>query len=59
MEINEIGAVGYPAMYGMRGTDTGVVEKSFRNEICKAATRLKTEEMDSDKSITKMRYAEN
>lgn len=59
MDINGIGAVGYPAMYGMRRTEAGVAEKSFTDEICKAAARLETEEMDSEKSITKMRHAEN
>lgn len=56
MDINGIGAVGYLAMYGMRGTDTGVMEKSFRDEICKAATRLETESVDSNKAVTKMRH---
>ena len=59
MDINGIGAVWYPAMYGMRRTEAGVAEKSFTDEICKAAARLETEEMDSEKSITKMRHAEN
>lgn len=59
MGINGIGAFGYLAMYGMRGIEAGVAEKSFSDEMCKAAARLETEEMDSDKSITKMRYAEN
>lgn len=57
MCINGIGATGYLAMYGMRGTDASVVEKSFTDEISKAATRLETERADSDKAVTKIRHA--
>lgn len=56
MSISEIGAAGYSAMYGMRGTERSVAEKSFADEISKAAARLETEEADSDKAVTKMRH---
>ena len=55
MNINGIGAAGYLAMYGMRGAERGVAEKSFADEISKAAARLETEEVDSDKDIAEMR----
>ena len=55
MNVNGIGAAGYLAMYGIRGTEGSVVEKSFADEISKAAVRLETEEADSNKAITKMR----
>ena len=55
MNINGIGAAGYHAMYGIRGTEGSVAEKSFSDEISKAATRLEMEEPDSGKAITKMR----
>ncbi len=56
MSISGIGAVGYLAMYGMRETVGSVAEKSFADEISKAAARLETEETDSDKAVTKMRH---
>ena len=57
MNINGIGAAGYHAMYGIRGTEGSVAEKSFSDEISKAAARLETEEVDSDKAATKIRHA--
>ena len=55
MNINGIGAAGYLAMYGMRETEGHVADKNFADEISKVATRLKMEEPDSGKAITKMR----
>ncbi len=55
MNINGIGVAGNLAMYGIRGTEGSVVEKSFVDEISKAIARLETEEADSDKAIAKMR----
>ena len=57
MNINGIGAAGYLAIYRMKGTEGSVAEKSFADEISKAAARLETEEADSGKAVTKMRYA--
>ncbi len=56
MNINSIGATGHLAMYGIRGTEGSVTEKSFSDEISKAAARLEAEEVDSDKAIAKMRF---
>lgn len=56
MSVSGIGAVGYPvAGYETRRTERNVAEKSFSDEISKAAARLETEEVDSDKAIAKMR----
>ncbi len=55
MNINGIGVAGDLAMYGIRGTEGSVVEKSFVDEISKAIARLETEEADLDKAIAKMR----
>ncbi len=59
MDINGIGAAGYFAMYGMRGTVASMVEKCFTDEISKAVERLEKEELYSGKSITKTCRAEN
>ena len=56
MSISGVGAAGYLALYRMRGTVGSVVEKSFADEISKAAARLETEETDSGKAVTKMRH---
>ncbi len=53
MGISGIGELDYLAMYGMRETVGSVAEKSFADEISKAAARLET---DSDKAVTKMRH---
>lgn len=55
MNINGIGIAGNLAMYGIRGTEGRVVEKSFANEISKAIARLEIEGADSDKAIAKKR----
>ena len=57
MNINGIGMAGHLAMYGMRGAEGSVAEKSFADEISKAAARLEMGETDSDKAVTKMRHA--
>ena len=59
MNVNGIGAAGYLAMYGMRGTEGHMAEKNFADEISKAAARLEMEEPDSGKAITKMRPMED
>ncbi len=55
MNINGIGAAGYLVIYGMRGTEGSMREKSFANEISKVAARLEVEEADFSKAIRKMR----
>ena len=57
MNVNGIGAAGYLAMYGIRGTGESVAEKSFADQISKALARLETEGADSDKAVTKVCHA--
>lgn len=56
MNVNGIGGAGYFAVYGMRSIDGSVTGDSFADEISKAAARLETEEPDSGKAMTKLRY---
>ena len=56
MIVNGIGAAGDLAGYGVRGIEKSAVEKSFADEISKAAARLETVEPDSGKAITKLRH---